>query len=92
VVISVDSPEESLKLARKQKINFPLLSDPGRRVISKYGVADADADIAVPSVFLVGKDGTIQWRHVGEFIGKRPLPRTLLEEIDTKAAQPQVDG
>jgi peroxiredoxin len=88
VAVSVDSPEDSREMAEDRKIGFPLLSDPDMRVISLYGVADADREIAVPAVFLVGQDGTVQWRQVGEFIGTRPLPSSLLEVIDTRYGPP----
>jgi len=78
----VDTPEDLRKLAENQGILYPLLSDPDREVIRRYGVADHDEPIAVPAIFLVGRDGTILWRQVGEFIGKRPRPSSLLEVID----------
>jgi len=48
-------------------------------VISEYGVADRERDIAVPSVFYIGKDGMIAWTHIGESITNRPTCKTLLE-------------
>ena len=84
VAVSVDTPEDSRILAEKKGIHYPLLSDPDREVMVRYGVADKDDPIAVPSIFLVGEDGTILWRQVGEFIGKRPDPSFLLEVIDAK--------
>jgi peroxiredoxin len=79
VAVSVDPAEESLKFAQEYGISFPLLSDPGMGTIQAYGVADAGRDIAVPSIFLVGQDGTILWTHVGESIASRPSAETLLE-------------
>jgi len=84
VAVSVDPPEESRDLARKRELNFPLLSDPDRQVISGYGVDDADAEIAVPAIFLVARDRTIVWRQVGEFIGSRPGTSSLLQVIDAQ--------
>jgi len=74
--------EESKRLAEEKGISFPLLSDPDREVIRRYGVADRDDPLAVPAIFLVGPDGTILWRQVGEFIGKRPRVSHLLEVVD----------
>jgi peroxiredoxin len=79
VAVSVDPPEESLKLGEETGIPFPLLSDPGMRTIQAYGVADAGRDIAVPAIFLLGQDGTILWSRVGEFIASRPSAEDLLE-------------
>ena len=38
-------------------------------------------DIAVPSVFIVGKDGRIHFRYIGESISDRPSPSDLIEAI-----------
>lgn len=85
VAISVDPPEESLELAKKKKIPFPLLSDPQMRVISAYGVAEAEAELAVPSVFLVSQKGVILWQHIGESISNRPTSKKLLEVIQSSS-------
>ncbi len=82
VAISVDSAEESRKLMEKRKLSFPLLSDPERAVISQYGVADSEAEIAVPSVFFVEQGGTVSWVHVGEVISFRPSSKDMLQSID----------
>lgn len=80
--MSVDSAEESRALAEKLDISFPLLRDEGMRVMAAYGVADADRDIAVPSIFIVGKDRTILWSHVGESITDRPSAKKILTFLD----------
>ena len=72
---------ESLELADKREIPFPLLSDPQLRVIVAFGVKEVGAEIAVPSVFLVDQKGMVLWRHVGESISNRPSPKKLLEII-----------
>jgi len=82
VAVSVDTPEQSLDLAAQKGIPFPLLSDPGMQTIRAYGVADTGRDIAVPSVFLVGRDGTVLWNQVGEFIARRPSVEHLLKVLE----------
>lgn len=82
--ISADTKEESLKFAKKLKIPFPLLSDPGMHVMSAYGVGDAKRDIAVPAVFMVNRDGTVIWRYIGESIVDTSTAKDLLEVIDTQ--------
>jgi thioredoxin-dependent peroxiredoxin len=74
--------EESREFVRKKSLRLPLLSDPERKVISAYGVADADNGIAVPSVFVVSREGKIVWRHVGETQMDRPAVDVLLEQLD----------
>jgi len=45
VAISVDNADESRALAERRNLSFSLLSDPGRKVISRYGVNDAEREI-----------------------------------------------
>jgi peroxiredoxin len=82
VAISVDAIEDSVRLAAKLGIEFPLLSDPDLKTGLAYGVAMQGEDIDVPSVFIVGRDRKIHYRHIGESIADRPSPDTLLAAID----------
>lgn len=79
VAISVDPVEESVTLANKLGVSFPLLSDPGLKTALAYGVAMKGDEIAVPSVFLVDKTKTIVFEHVGETVTDRPSAGELLE-------------
>lgn len=62
--ISADHSFSQKAFAKDLKLNFPLLSDRGRKVIKAYGVYLAEKDIARRSYFLVGKDGKILWMHI----------------------------
>jgi peroxiredoxin Q/BCP len=53
---SVDSHK---KYADKMKFNFPLLSDPERKVAGAYGALKPDGQGIQRSVVLVGKDGKV---------------------------------
>ena len=79
--ISVDSHEDSVALAARKGITVPLLSDPDMTVISAYGVAMEGQDIAVPATFIVGPDGAIVWRYIGESMSDRPNAARILELI-----------
>lgn len=81
VAISVDSAEDSREFTRKKSLTLPLLSDADRKVMSAYGVADADTEIAVPSVFVVSKAGVVIWCHVGETQMDRPSADVILEQL-----------
>jgi peroxiredoxin len=82
VAISVDPVEDSARLAGKEGIGFPLLSDPDLKIASAYGVAMKGQDIAVPAIFIVGRDQRIHYKHVGESISDRPSPDTILDAVD----------
>lgn len=62
-------------------VRFPLLSDPDLKAALSFGVAMDGQDIAVPSVFIVGTDGLIHYRYIGESVTDRPGPSTLIEAI-----------
>ena len=78
VGISVDSPFANKAFAEKHGLTFTLLSDFGRQVVRDYGVLWNDLggmkgyDSANRAVFVVGGDGKIVYRWVGENPGKYP--------------------
>ena len=87
VAISVDSPEESLRLARGQGYTFPLLSDAKAVAIRGYGILHAGAgedgkDIARPAEFLVDREGVIRWENLTENLLARLRPEMVLRELD----------
>ena len=83
--ISVDSPAESKGFAEKisadgkGNVSFPMLSDPGHRVIDAYGIRDPDYNgqkfegIPHPSVYIIDKDGRVAWAKVEKDYKERPV-------------------
>lgn len=74
----MDAREDSVTLASKLNLRFPLLEDVGLKTALLYGVAMDGEDIAVPAVFIVSRDGKIVFRRVGESIGDRPSPDDII--------------
>jgi peroxiredoxin len=82
--ISVDAPAQSKQFAEKisaegkGQVSFPILSDPGHRVIDAYGIRDPDYNgqkfegIPHPSVFIIDKDGRVAWAKVEKEYKERP--------------------
>jgi peroxiredoxin len=92
--ISVDSNEESRRLAESQHYSFPLLSDPRAETIRAYGILHAHAgedgrDIARPAEFLVDADGKIRWENLTETILARLHPQTVLDAVDGMGRAPR---
>lgn len=56
---SVDDAETNKKFAEQEQANFPMLSDPERKVSDAYGVTDAVAKFARRWTFYIGGDGRI---------------------------------
>lgn len=71
--ISADPPADSRALVSRLRLTgLPLLSDPDLATIVEWGVAMKGNDLAVPSTFVVGRDGTIRWAYVGSDQSDRP--------------------
>lgn len=77
LAISVDTPWTAQKFKAETGAPFPFLSDFNKEVIAAYGVvrhafAFGLKDVAERAVFVIGKDGTIKYRWVGENPGVFP--------------------
>jgi thioredoxin-dependent peroxiredoxin len=64
--ISPDTPAKLAKFRDKENITFPLLSDPGRTVLSAYGAYGEKMNYGkktlgvIRSTFVIGADGTVE--------------------------------
>lgn len=79
--ISVDDPETNKAFAQAFGFDFPLLSDPTRRVAMAYGVVDEDQPYASRWTFYIGVDGRIL------HIDKQVSPATQGKVIAAKLAE-----
>ena len=62
---------------------FPLLTDPDGATSRGYGVFDLLGDgVATPATFIVEKDGSISWYHVGLDIADRADVQEIFEALD----------
>ena len=95
IAITIDSAERSQGLRKKiakdgkGEINFPLLSDPGHKIIDDYGLYDPAYagkgfdGIPHPAVYVIDKKGKIAWAKVESDYRLRPTN----EEIRTELAK-----
>jgi len=86
ITVSADSVDESRKVVSSDKLAFDLVADPDLALIGALGLVHADAvpgggDASIPATYLVNRDGTIVWRHVGKGVNDRPSPAQMIEEI-----------
>jgi len=86
VAIAADPPEQRANLVAKLGLGFPVLSDPEREVIKRYGVEDAENEIAWPALFVIGPDGTILKRVMLETYKERPIVSQILDSIPGAAS------
>ncbi|UVS70489.1 peroxiredoxin [Nitrososphaera viennensis] len=70
--ISVDGPFVNKAFANNHHLNFPVLSDYGRKVIKKYGIvmkklaSMPDYNAAKRSVFVLDEQGKVRYRWVSD--------------------------
>jgi len=84
VGISVDTSEDSRKLAQSQGYTFPILSDRNAEVIRRYDLAHKGAgingeDISRPAEFVIDSSGTVRWINLTENYWIRATPEQVLE-------------
>lgn len=56
---SVDTPEVNKKFAESLQADYPILSDPEKKVAEAYGVVHPGRDVAERWTFYIDKDGKI---------------------------------
>lgn len=65
--------------------SFTILSDPGAKVIRKYGLLHAGGadgkDIAIRTTILIDEQGVERWRRVSETVPDIPTVNEILERI-----------
>ena len=79
VGVSMDGTSEAAMMAKMVGASYKLLSDPDGAVAEAYGVYNLLGDgLAVPSVFIIGSKGNIEWSYVGESVMDRPSTDEIL--------------
>lgn len=88
LAICVDPVEENAKVVAKLNLDFPVLSDPERKTIGAYSVlhngaltAEGSNDIARPAVFILDRDGVVQWSRLTENWRVRVRSETILKQL-----------
>ena len=70
-------------------MSFPILSDPGHRVIDAYGIRDPDYNgqkfegIPHPAVYIVDKNGRVAWAKVESDYKERPTDDDIRSALKT---------
>lgn len=63
--------------------DFPLLSDPGHRVIDRYGLFNPEdrRNIPHPATYVIDKRGVVRWKFVEVNYKVRPSNEVILEAL-----------
>ena len=86
VAISVDTIEESTRLAEKLGLEFQILSDVREEATRTWGLVHENAKpgggaLSRPAIFLIEADGTISWRELTDDYRVRARAGDLLEAL-----------
>jgi thioredoxin-dependent peroxiredoxin len=81
---SVDKVEDNKAFAEKEHADFPLLSDPDKKVAMAYGVVNEQRPLAFRWTFYIGPDGKIL------YIDKQVKPATSGEDVVAKLKELKV--
>jgi peroxiredoxin len=81
--LSVDPPWRSARVRAELSLNFPLLCDVDKSVVTSWGLLNERerGGIARPAVFVIEPDLTVAFRSLDEVVQRVP-PQTVLAFVD----------
>jgi peroxiredoxin len=83
VAISADTHPDALERQGKSGLNFPVVPDPERAIISNYGVANVSrGNIAYPTIYVLDQKGRVSFTFADARMTRLQAP-DLLKKIST---------
>ena len=84
--VSVDPPGHNARLKARLGAGYEFLSDERGDLLDALDIRHAHRsatgkDVAIPTQYLVGRDGVVRWVYRDESIRLRPHPRAALAAI-----------
>lgn len=80
IAISSDDEGDTQKTVQGSGLEFPVLADKDRAVISAYNVLDPGNNrIARPASYVLRKDGTVAWKSIDGVAVRVPTAQILAE-------------
>lgn len=87
--MSIDDPEhielmrDRIEREQGSKPDYLFLSDPGHRVIDRYGLRNEDDSRGIPhpAVFVVDRDGVVRWKFIEKNFRVRATNEMILEAL-----------
>lgn len=89
LAVSVDAKPDLQKMVDRisredgQLPDFPFLSDPGHRVIDRYGLLNRDdpRGIPHPTTYVIDRQGVVRWKFTEVNYKIRPTNAMILEAL-----------
>ena len=82
--LGADDQVEIANWAREEKLPYPVLVDARLDLIRAWELKESGSDCSIPAAFVVGRDGVIVFRHLGESAGDRVGVAELLQALDRR--------
>ncbi len=76
---SCDSVKKNTKFAKELELDYPILSDPNRKVATAYGVVDDSRKIPRRWTIFVGKDGKVA--HIEKDVDTKAHGKQVLKKL-----------
>lgn len=93
VAVSYDSEEILKRFAAKREITFPLLADPGSKVIEAFGIRNREAaggridGVPYPGTFILDREGIIRAKLFHDGYKERHTSTEIIEAWRKVAAR-----
>ena len=87
LMVSVDSVRRARQLAEQINPPFPVLSDADADATVAYDIFENG--IALPSTWLIDREGMVHWAYIGKHASDRPTPEVMLDQAQRFTAQGQ---
>ncbi|MBE8166846.1 MAG: redoxin domain-containing protein [Shewanella sp.] len=85
MMASVDDLEDNMKFAKKEKANFPMLSDPTKKTVKNYKVLNF-LGLASRVTFYIGKDGRIL--HIDDDVNAETAAEDIARNLELLKIEP----
>lgn len=89
LAVSVDSAEDLQRMVDRiseegPAPDFTFLSDPGHRVIDRYGLFNESyrRPVPHPTTLVIDKQGVVRWKFVEEDYRVRPTNQQIIEALE----------
>ena len=79
-MVSLDDPDKNKAFAESLEGNFPLLSDPGKKVAKDYGVLAFGGLYAKRWTFYIDREGVIQ--YIDKSVDTDTAGQDMVERLD----------
>jgi peroxiredoxin len=91
--VSVDAPEVNARLKARLGGEYEFLSDPKGVLLDALDIRQSHAsmtgdDVAIPTQYLVDRDGVVRWLHRDTTWRVRPQPQAVLQESVRNGVRP----